>query len=111
MGSLLSAPQPDPKWKSEAQFAMESSCFCVVCGSPFNMEGEVYNLDTTANRYKVDMEAQFFVYHWLTMFSGCDTIACLVAGTMSIITILGACQKKIFGMYIVASNSFVVMFV
>lgn len=55
MGSLLSTSQPDPEWKSEAQFAMESSCFCVICGSPFDLEGEVYNLDTEAARYKVNM--------------------------------------------------------
>lgn len=53
MGSLLSKSQQDPEWKSEAQFAMESSCFCVICGSPFDLEGEVYNLDTGAARYKV----------------------------------------------------------
>ena len=55
MGSLLSTPQPGPKRKSEAQFAMESSCFCVICGSPFDLEGEVYNLDAGATRYKVNM--------------------------------------------------------
>jgi hypothetical protein len=53
MGSLLSKSQSDPEWKSEAQSAMESSCFCVICGSPFDLEGEVYNLDTEAARYKV----------------------------------------------------------
>ena len=53
MGSILSTSQPDREWKSEAQFAMESSCFCVICGSPFDLEGEVYNLDTEAARYKV----------------------------------------------------------
>ncbi|KAF2630999.1 hypothetical protein BU25DRAFT_418650 [Macroventuria anomochaeta] len=52
MGSLLSTPQPDPEWKPEAQFAMEFSCFCVICGSPFDLEGEVYNLDAGATRYK-----------------------------------------------------------
>ncbi|UPX18770.1 uncharacterized protein EKO05_0009061 [Ascochyta rabiei] len=52
MGSLLSTSQPDPGPKSEAQFAMESSCFCVICGSPFSPEGEVYNLDVRAARYK-----------------------------------------------------------
>ncbi|KZM25851.1 hypothetical protein ST47_g2864 [Ascochyta rabiei] len=31
---------------------MESSCFCVICGSPFSPEGEVYNLDVRAARYK-----------------------------------------------------------
>lgn len=53
MGSLSSTSQPEPEWKSEAQFAMESSCFCVVCGSPFDLAGEVYNMDTEAARYKV----------------------------------------------------------
>lgn len=53
MGSLLSTSQSDPEWKSEAKFAMESSCFCVICGSPFDLEGEVYNLDAAAARYKV----------------------------------------------------------
>ncbi|KAH6614020.1 hypothetical protein C7974DRAFT_69037 [Boeremia exigua] len=52
MGSLLSHPKPDPKWISEAEFAMESSCFCVICGSPFDLQGEVHNLDTAAARYK-----------------------------------------------------------
>lgn len=55
MGSLLSTSKADPGWKSEAQFAMESSCFCVICGSPFDLEGEVYNLDAGAARYKVNM--------------------------------------------------------
>ena len=54
MGSYFSTSKPEPKWKSEAQFAMESSCFCVICGSPFDLEGEVYNLDTGAERYKVN---------------------------------------------------------
>lgn len=54
MGSHFSTSKPEPKWKSEAQFAMESSCFCVICGSPFDLEGEVYNLDTGAERYKVN---------------------------------------------------------
>lgn len=53
MGSLLSTSEPDLECKSEARFAMESSCFCVICGSPFDLEGEVYNLDVAAARYKV----------------------------------------------------------
>jgi hypothetical protein len=53
MGSLLSISQPEPEWKSEARFAMESSCFCVVCGSPFGLHGEIYNFDTEAVHYQV----------------------------------------------------------
>ncbi|KAJ4986271.1 hypothetical protein SVAN01_08206 [Stagonosporopsis vannaccii] len=52
MGSLLSKSEPNLECKSEARFAMESSCFCVICGSPFDLEGEVYNLDAAAARYK-----------------------------------------------------------
>ncbi|KAF1927976.1 uncharacterized protein M421DRAFT_421180 [Didymella exigua CBS 183.55] len=55
MGSLLSTSQPNLEWKSEAQFAMESSCFCVVCGSPFDLSGDIYNLDVEAARYKVNI--------------------------------------------------------
>ncbi|KAF3003493.1 hypothetical protein E8E13_004443 [Curvularia kusanoi] len=50
--SFFSTSRSAPEWKSEAQFAMESSCFCVICGSPFDLEGEVYNLDAGAERYR-----------------------------------------------------------
>lgn len=53
MGNHLSTSQTEPEWKSEAEFAMESSCFCVVCGSPFSLTGELYNFDTEAIHYKV----------------------------------------------------------
>ncbi|KAH4277712.1 hypothetical protein HBH98_095000 [Parastagonospora nodorum] len=48
MGSIWSSAElddQDDKWISDARYAMESGAFCVVCGAPFDIEGDVYNLD------------------------------------------------------------------
>jgi hypothetical protein len=73
MGSLLSTSQPESEWKSEAQFAMESSCFCVVCGSPFGLHGEIYNFDTEAAHYQVNTSLAGCQVAQLTVLSGCET--------------------------------------
>ncbi|KAF2027695.1 hypothetical protein EK21DRAFT_71444 [Setomelanomma holmii] len=53
MGSFLSSrANADDNWKSDARFAMESRVYCVICGGPFDTEGEVYNLDTKEPRYQ-----------------------------------------------------------
>ncbi|KAH7069093.1 hypothetical protein BKA63DRAFT_101076 [Paraphoma chrysanthemicola] len=53
MGSFLSSrADEDVNWKSDARFAMESRVYCVICGGPFDTEGEVYNLDTKEPRYQ-----------------------------------------------------------
>lgn len=54
MGSLLSTFQTEPAWRAEAHFAMESSCFCVVCGSPFGLFGEIHSFDTEVEHYQVN---------------------------------------------------------
>jgi hypothetical protein len=54
MGSFLSSQTvEEDNWKSDARFAMESRIYCVICGGPFDTEGEVYNLDTKEPRYQV----------------------------------------------------------
>lgn len=100
MGSLLSTSQPNPEWKSDAQFAMESNWFCVICGSPFDLEGEVYNLDSKAARYMVHPTTPALHRYWLIARSGCISIAYFVAFEMSIFTLLKAFQKKSFSVYL-----------
>lgn len=92
MGSFLSTSQSETEWKSEAQFAMESSYFCVVCGSPFDLSGDLYNLDTEAARYKVSLALQN-TWQWLTVLSGCGAIALLVAAMTFTTTICQVYQK------------------
>jgi hypothetical protein len=52
MGSLLSSKVEDD-WKSDARHAMEAGTFCVVCGSPFDIEGDIYNIDPKDIRFQV----------------------------------------------------------
>ncbi|KAG9194726.1 hypothetical protein G6011_04761 [Alternaria panax] len=51
MGGLLSSKVEDD-WKSDAQHAMETGSFCVVCGNPFDIEGDVYNIDPKDTRFQ-----------------------------------------------------------
>lgn len=53
MGSLLSSKVSDD-WKSDARCAMEDSRFCVICGGPFDVEGDVYNIDPKDMRFQVN---------------------------------------------------------
>lgn len=53
MGSLLSSKVADD-WKSDARCAMEDSRFCVICGGPFDVEGDVYNIDPKDMRFQVN---------------------------------------------------------
>jgi hypothetical protein len=54
MGGMLSSQhQEEDNWKSDACHAMEAGTFCVVCGGPFDLEGDVYNLDPKELRYQV----------------------------------------------------------
>jgi hypothetical protein len=54
MGGMLSSPHQDRySWKSDACYAMEAGTFCVVCGGPFDLEGDVYNLCPKELRYQV----------------------------------------------------------
>jgi len=75
MGSLLSTSESDLECVSEARFAMESSCFCVICGSPFDLGGEVYNLDVAAARYKVYTGHCYIHLRFLMPTSGCAITA------------------------------------
>jgi hypothetical protein len=34
-------------------YAMESGTSCVICGNPFDIEGDVHNLDPKEPRYQV----------------------------------------------------------
>ena len=43
----------DDNWKSDAKYAMEAGTFCVICGSPFDIDGDVYNVDPKEARYQV----------------------------------------------------------
>jgi hypothetical protein len=53
MGNLLSSRDVEDDWKSDAQYAMEAGTYCVICGGPFDIEGDVYNLDPKEPRYQV----------------------------------------------------------
>jgi hypothetical protein len=54
MGSIFSSQDvEDEVWKSDAQYAMESGTYCVICGGPFDIEGDVYNLHPKEPRYQV----------------------------------------------------------
>ena len=41
------------EWKSDARRAMENGTYCVICGSPFDIEGEIYNIDAKDSRFRV----------------------------------------------------------
>ncbi|CAN9199158.1 unnamed protein product [Alternaria sp. RS040] len=51
MGGLHSS-KVEEVWKSDARYAMEAGTFCVVCGSPFDIEGDVYNIDPKDIRFQ-----------------------------------------------------------
>jgi hypothetical protein len=56
MGGMLSSQENEEgNWKSDARYAMESGTYCIICGGPFDMEGDVYNLDPKEPRYQVCM--------------------------------------------------------
>ncbi|KAF2828954.1 hypothetical protein CC86DRAFT_392220 [Ophiobolus disseminans] len=53
MGNMLSSKEAeDDNWKSDARYAMESGTYCIICGGPFDLEGDVYNLDPKEPRYQ-----------------------------------------------------------
>ncbi|KAH7398535.1 hypothetical protein BKA66DRAFT_556696 [Pyrenochaeta sp. MPI-SDFR-AT-0127] len=52
MGNIFSLRAAEDNWQSYTQYAMDSDWFCVVCGGPFNLEGEVYNLDSKERSYQ-----------------------------------------------------------
>ena len=52
---LSSEDAGEENWKSEARYAMEAGTYCVICGGPFDLEGDVYNLDPKEPRYQVRM--------------------------------------------------------
>ncbi|KAA8622736.1 hypothetical protein PtrSN002B_011443 [Pyrenophora tritici-repentis] len=51
MGNFTSS-QTHNEWKSDAQHAMEAGTFCVICGGPFDLDGDVYNIDPKDPRYQ-----------------------------------------------------------
>lgn len=56
MGNIWSSTDPgdeDKIWTSDAWYAMESGAFCIVCGAPFDIKGDVYNLDPKKLEYQV----------------------------------------------------------
>jgi hypothetical protein len=53
MGSFVSAQAEEDEWKSDARHAMEAGVYCVVCGNPFDIEGDVYNIDAKDTRFQV----------------------------------------------------------
>ena len=52
MGNFTSSQAHD-EWKSDAQHAMEAGTFCVICGGPFDLHGDVYNIDPKDPRFQV----------------------------------------------------------
>ncbi|KAE8865802.1 hypothetical protein PTNB29_02949 [Pyrenophora teres f. teres] len=51
MGNFTSSQTHD-EWKSDAQHAMEAGTFCVICGGPFDLDGDVNNIDPKDPRYQ-----------------------------------------------------------
>jgi hypothetical protein len=52
-GFLSSKTSSQDTWKSDARYAMEEGTYCVICGSPFDIEGDIYNQDPIEPRYQV----------------------------------------------------------
>jgi len=52
MGNSASS-KTDDEWKSDAQQAIEAGAFCVICGGPFDLDGDVYNIDPKDPRFQV----------------------------------------------------------
>ena len=52
MGNTTSS-KTDDEWKSDAQQAIEAGTFCVICGGPFDLDGDVYNIDPKDPRFQV----------------------------------------------------------
>lgn len=52
MGGYFSS-QKESEFKSDAQRAMENGTFCVICGGPFDLEGEVYDIDPKDPHFQV----------------------------------------------------------
>ncbi|KAI8942629.1 hypothetical protein NX059_000683 [Plenodomus lindquistii] len=50
MGNAFSSTNAG-NWKSDVRYAMESGAFCVICGGPFDIEGDVYNIDPKDPRF------------------------------------------------------------
>jgi hypothetical protein len=54
MGVLLSSQTgAHDTWKSDARYAMEAGTYCVICGSSFDIEGDIYKQDPKEPRYQV----------------------------------------------------------
>lgn len=53
MGSNFSAQTTNEEaWTSDARYAMQVGRYCVICGSPFDIEGD-HNVDPKEPRYQV----------------------------------------------------------
>ncbi|KAF1934963.1 hypothetical protein EJ02DRAFT_471526 [Clathrospora elynae] len=70
MGSFISS-RPEQDWKSDARHAMEAGAFCVICGGPFDIEGDVYNIDPKDTRFQ-------WLYHFRLLGSVGDVLNHLV---------------------------------
>lgn len=62
MGNIFSTAPTQP-WRSDARQAMESGTSCVLCGSPFDIEGDVYNIDAKNPRFRVRPPRHIFLTH------------------------------------------------
>ncbi|KAH8724893.1 hypothetical protein GQ44DRAFT_799044 [Phaeosphaeriaceae sp. PMI808] len=63
MGSVLSLQADEyVRWKSDAWYAMESGTFCVICGGPFDIEGDVHNLSPKDPRYQWLLKCRLLGY-------------------------------------------------
>lgn len=52
MGNYFSSRDKD-EWKSDVPHATQTGTFCVVCGGPFDLEGEVSNMDPKDPKFEV----------------------------------------------------------
>ncbi|KAL6710348.1 hypothetical protein ACN47E_009294 [Coniothyrium glycines] len=51
MGNIFSST-PVEEWNSDAHRAMEDGVSCVICGGPFDIEGDVYGIDPKDPRFQ-----------------------------------------------------------
>jgi hypothetical protein len=52
MGGYLSS-QREPGSKCDLRHTAETGPFCVICGGPFDIEGEIYNIDPKDPQFQV----------------------------------------------------------
>lgn len=53
MGGYLSSPDQEERKHDARRHMTETGPFCVICGGPFDIEGEIYNIDPKDPQFQV----------------------------------------------------------